>query len=169
MCYDRYMKNIFTKENILTAIGILIVVVSVMYAPSSKKKDIQESVSVPSVENATSSVGIANPASQVCVAYGYRLEIRKDNGGGEVGYCIFPDGKECEEWQFFRDECGKERKIGQLEQMPGFGENPVQIPNEKKYAGCPKWVDCMPKIGPNGREDNCIVPPECEGYTGRAY
>ena len=161
---------IFTKENILTAIGIIIVVTSVIYAPSSQKKDIQKSATIiPSVENTTSSVGIANPASQVCLAYGYKLEIRKDESGGEVGYCVFPDGKECEEWQFFRNECGKERKVGQLEQMPRFGENPVGILDEKKYAGCPKWVDCMPKIGPNGRENTCVIPPECEGYTGRAY
>ncbi|MEW6617355.1 MAG: DUF333 domain-containing protein [Patescibacteria group bacterium] len=164
------MKNVFTKENILTAVGLIIVVASIVYAPSLQKKDIQKNETIPSSGNTTSSnVGIANPASQVCVAYGYKLEIRKDESGGEVGYCVFPDGKECEEWQFFRNECGKDKKGGELEQMPGFGENPVQIPNEKKYAGCPKWVDCMPKIGPSGREDTCIVPPECEGYTERAF
>jgi|GEM_PF-2199724 len=164
------MSKLFTKENLLTAVGVIIVVVSIIYAPSSLKKNTQKNENIPSIEYATSSdAGIANPASQVCEAYGYKIEIRRDEGGGEVGYCIFPDGKECEEWQFFRDECGKEQKVGKLEQMPGFGGNPVEIPDKKKYAGCPKWVDCMPKIGPNGREDTCVIPPECEGYTGRAY
>jgi putative hemolysin len=24
---------------------------------------------------------------------------------GVIGVCIVPDGSECEEWEFFRDEC----------------------------------------------------------------
>jgi inhibitor of cysteine peptidase len=45
-----------------------------------------------------------NPASQLCVDRGYQSEIR-DEAGGQVGYCLFPDGSECEEWAFFRGEC----------------------------------------------------------------
>lgn len=48
--------------------------------------------------------GMANPASQFCVEQGYQSEIR-DEAGGQVGYCLFPDGSECEEWAFFRGEC----------------------------------------------------------------
>ena len=48
--------------------------------------------------------GIANPASQFCVDRGYQSEIR-DEAGGQVGYCLFPDGSECEEWAFYRGEC----------------------------------------------------------------
>ena len=51
-----------------------------------------------------SPVGMPNPASQYCVEQGYQLEIR-DEAGGQVGYCIFPDGSECEEWAFYRGEC----------------------------------------------------------------
>jgi uncharacterized protein len=49
-------------------------------------------------------VGMANPASVFCEEQGGRLEIR-DESGGQVGYCLFPDGSECEEWAFFRGEC----------------------------------------------------------------
>ena len=49
---------------------------------------------------------IANPASEYCVEKGGAIEIRKDLQG-EVGYCIFEDGKECEEWAFFNNECSK--------------------------------------------------------------
>jgi Tol biopolymer transport system component len=45
-----------------------------------------------------------NPASKFCVEQGYRSEIR-DEAGGQVGYCLFPDGSECEEWAFYRGEC----------------------------------------------------------------
>jgi len=49
-------------------------------------------------------IGMANPASVYCEEQGGRLEIR-DEEGGQAGYCIFPDGSECEEWAFFRGEC----------------------------------------------------------------
>jgi putative hemolysin len=48
--------------------------------------------------------GMANPASQFCVGQGYQSEIR-DGADGQVGYCLFPDGSECEEWAFYRGEC----------------------------------------------------------------
>ena len=48
---------------------------------------------------------MANPASQHCVDEGYKWEIRTE-AGGEVGYCLFDDGSECEEWAFYRNECG---------------------------------------------------------------
>ncbi len=47
---------------------------------------------------------MANPASKFCADQGFKVEIRTE-AGGEVGYCLFPDGSECEEWAFFRGEC----------------------------------------------------------------
>jgi putative hemolysin len=47
---------------------------------------------------------LANPASVFCEEHAGRVEIR-DTDGGEVGWCVFPDGRECEEWAFFRGEC----------------------------------------------------------------
>jgi putative hemolysin len=49
--------------------------------------------------------GLPNPASKYCVDQGYELEIRTDEAGNQYGVCIFPDGSECEEWEFFRGEC----------------------------------------------------------------
>lgn len=57
---------------------------------------------------AAEKVEMANPASVFCVESGYTLEIRTNPHGGQYGVCIFPDKKECEEWAFFRNECGKE-------------------------------------------------------------
>jgi inhibitor of cysteine peptidase len=37
---------------------------------------------------------------------GYQLEIRTAADGGQTGYCLFPDGTECEEWAYHRNECG---------------------------------------------------------------
>ena len=47
-----------------------------------------------------------NPASVHCQEKGHKLEIRTDVDGSQVGVCVFPDGTECEEWAYFRDECG---------------------------------------------------------------
>ncbi len=49
--------------------------------------------------------GLANPASVYCEEQGYKLEIRTDEQGS-YGVCLFPDGSECDEWAFFRGECG---------------------------------------------------------------
>jgi putative hemolysin len=63
--------------------------------------------------------GMPNPASEFCVEQGYELEIR-DEAGGQVGYCLFPDGSECEEWAFYRGECA----------LPTEGQaTPVQLAN----------------------------------------
>jgi putative hemolysin len=49
--------------------------------------------------------GLPNPASVFCEEHGGRLDIRTEASGGQVGICIFPDGSECEEWAFLRNEC----------------------------------------------------------------
>ncbi len=49
--------------------------------------------------------GLANPASVYCVEQGGTVEIRTQDDGSQVGYCIFDDGSECEEWAYYRDEC----------------------------------------------------------------
>lgn len=60
-------------------------------------------VSVPA-PTTTAPSGIANPASENCVKQGGTVDIRKE-AAGEVGYCRFADGSECEEWALLRGEC----------------------------------------------------------------
>lgn len=52
--------------------------------------------------------GLPNPASVYCENCGYTLQIREDEFGNQYGVCIFPDSSECEEWAFYREECGQE-------------------------------------------------------------
>lgn len=63
----------------------------------------------PTPENDTfeSPVGLPNPASVHCEEQGYTIEMREE-AGGTAGYCIFPNGSECEEWAYFRGECEPE-------------------------------------------------------------
>jgi putative hemolysin len=49
---------------------------------------------------------MANPASVYCEEQGNKLEIRTAADGSQSGLCIFPDGSECDEWAYFRGECG---------------------------------------------------------------
>jgi putative hemolysin len=49
---------------------------------------------------------MANPASVFCEENGYKLEIRTIADGSQSGVCVFPDGSECDEWAYFRGECG---------------------------------------------------------------
>jgi putative hemolysin len=45
---------------------------------------------------------VANPASVFCVEQGGEVEI-VDEEGGQVGYCLLPDGTRVEEWEYFRE------------------------------------------------------------------
>ena len=50
-----------------------------------------------------------NPASVNCAKKGGKLQIKKDSRGNEYGACIFPNGRECEEWAYFRGQCSPEK------------------------------------------------------------
>jgi len=54
----------------------------------------------PVVEDERGSVGPGNPATYYCVELGYKAPA----GGSD---CIFPDGTSCEQWAFWRAECGQ--------------------------------------------------------------
>jgi putative hemolysin len=76
---------------------------------------------------ATSSpqTNLPNPASVYCEQQGYRLEIRSAADGSQNGFCVFPDGSECEEWAFFRGECGP---TGQTTPTSSATEIPTPLP-----------------------------------------
>lgn len=52
--------------------------------------------------------GMPNPASVYCEQQGNKLEIHTAEDGSQSGVCIFPDGNTCDEWAYFRGECGLE-------------------------------------------------------------
>jgi putative hemolysin len=53
-----------------------------------------------------SQVNMPNPASVYCTQKGYKLEIRTAADGSQSGICVFPDGSTCDEWAYYRGECG---------------------------------------------------------------
>ncbi len=50
--------------------------------------------------------GMPNPASVYCTQKGNKLEIHTAADGSQNGICVFPDGSTCDEWAYFRGECG---------------------------------------------------------------
>lgn len=53
-----------------------------------------------------SQANIPNPASVYCTEQGNKLEIVTAADGSQSGMCIFPDGSTCDEWAYYRGECG---------------------------------------------------------------
>jgi putative hemolysin len=51
-------------------------------------------------------VNMPNPASVYCEQNGNKLEIRTAADGTQSGICVFPDGSTCDEWAYYRGECG---------------------------------------------------------------
>jgi putative hemolysin len=47
---------------------------------------------------------VANPASVYCEEQGGTVEI-VETDDGQVGVCVLDDGRECEEWAYYRGEC----------------------------------------------------------------
>ncbi|NMB48817.1 DUF333 domain-containing protein [Candidatus Kuenenbacteria bacterium] len=65
----------------------------------------------PDNSNTNADVSLANPASKYCLEHDGQVEMKKDETGGEYGICVFGNGDECEEWQYFRSECQPGIKI----------------------------------------------------------
>jgi len=63
----------------------------------------EEVVTVPATPG---DIELPNPAAAYCEEQGYTLETRTSADGGQYSVCVFPDGSECEEWAFYRGECG---------------------------------------------------------------
>ena len=54
----------------------------------------------------TPQVNMPNPASVYCKEQGNKHKIQIAADGSQNGICVFPDGSECDEWAYFRGECG---------------------------------------------------------------
>ncbi len=94
-------KNISEKKKAIGFFIIVAVLTGVAMGCTDGKNTKEESVQ-------TTDVQIANPAATFCINQNKdnKYEIRKNQDGSETGYCIFPNGKECIDWLYFRGECG---------------------------------------------------------------
>jgi C1A family cysteine protease len=113
----------------LTVVLVLsLLITCVAYAVSLTVSGYQEEFSQPRLEGASEcqteaaavfnqqdnadkgsgETGSADPAALYCQKLGYKYEIREDDKGNQYGVCVFPDGSECNAWDFFKGSCGGE-------------------------------------------------------------
>ena len=74
----------------------------------------------------TPQAGMPNPASVYCTQKGNRSEIRTAADGSQNGVCVFPDGSTCDEWAYFRGECGP---AAQKSPTPAIAVEPTAKPS----------------------------------------
>ena len=118
------------------------------------------------VPTPTPDTGLANPASVYCEEQGYTLESRTDENGA-YGVCIFPGGSECEEWAYFRGECGPAAEEGEPTEMPTDATVQVPDPTRARDAALDYVFDrygeaVFPPPGANWTEENVTA----EGLVG---
>lgn len=111
---------------ILAAIAILLSAGCAGYYRAAPKQAKNETNNSSPGENRSIDVGLANPASVYCIDNGYRNEIRTNPDGSQTGYCVFPNGRECEEWEFLRGKCTDADSF-EIVESPGFVMNPKEI------------------------------------------
>jgi putative hemolysin len=108
----------------------------------------------------TDAAGLPNPAAAHCQEQGYRHEIRTAADGSQAGVCIFSDGSECDEWAFFRGECGPTRSLTRLAAASVWLDKTHFEPREEIQVHfvtpdtfpSDAWVGIVPSYVPHGRE-----------------
>ncbi len=102
------------NKNLFLAVFILMAALVTSGCGEGKQEESSKSNQAQKEENQQelNKQELKNPASVYCVEHGGKLEIRS-NKFGEVGYCVFDDGSECEEWSFYQGECQKGEKKGE--------------------------------------------------------
>ncbi|NHH97077.1 hypothetical protein DYY66_1346 [Candidatus Nitrosotalea sp. FS] len=76
----------------------------------------------------TNSTTIANPASVYCVNHGGKLDIRTTSSG-QTGICVFSNGYECDEWNYFKGECSPVTMSGGVNSTMSSNINSTAITN----------------------------------------
>ncbi len=76
----------------------------------------------------TPAANLANPASVYCEQNGGKLDIRSDAAGNQSGVCLFPDGSQCDEWAYLRNECSPGQFTSQPSQVISGAWKTFHIP-----------------------------------------
>ena len=111
--------------------------------------------------------GIANPAAVFCEKQGYKLEMRTDPGGNQYGVCIFADGSECDEWAYYRGECGPagqdsatENKAVEAAKIKLAGELNIEASQIMVFSFNPTtWPDSCLGLASEGEACNMVETP----------
>jgi putative hemolysin len=59
-------------------------------------------------EDERGSVGVPPPAAKYCTDLGYSESFpQSESDASSDALCVFPDGTSCDEWAFYRAQCGQ--------------------------------------------------------------
>ncbi|MBW7955343.1 DUF333 domain-containing protein [Patescibacteria group bacterium] len=105
-----------TNKALLLFGGLFVIIILVIFAAyldlrkahlrrSPAPAEFQDQTLLSASPSPDAVVGLANPASQNCVAKGGSTVIQKRGDGGEYGLCMFEDGYACEEWALMNNDC----------------------------------------------------------------
>jgi putative hemolysin len=115
---------------------------------------------------AASQAALPNPASEFCETSGGSLEIRTAADGSQTGVCVFADGSECEEWVYFRGECGPGGAPGAqaapaIETVSALPLTVLTLKNSMYHS--PDWGDFQLVEGV------FLRPPQAPGESAEIY
>jgi putative hemolysin len=66
-----------------------------------------ECPAAPTPAATTPGAGIANPSATYCVLQNNTYQIVTNPDGSQAGNCVFPSGKACDGWAYYRGECNE--------------------------------------------------------------
>jgi putative hemolysin len=98
--------------------------------------------------------GIPNPASIYCTEQGNKLEIRTADDGSQSGVCIFPDGSTCDEWAYYRGECGTVTPVVSVEATASPGNEPGSFVSPGTAEEIANWWGVIISTEPGAQYDD---------------
>ena len=101
---------------------------------------------------------LPNPASVYCEEQGNVLEIQTAEDGSQTGVCQFPDGSECEEWAFFRQECALPARMHRYRSPPESPPPRILLKSPPRSR-----IHLCMKVGGNTPIPNMVFPSCCLG------
>lgn len=81
---------------------------------------------------------LPNPAAINCVNNGWTSLTRTNSDGSYYGVCVLPNGLTCEEWSYYRRECGESNRVScTAEYSPVCGVVPTSVSCNSALQVCP--------------------------------
>jgi putative hemolysin len=145
------------------ALLVVVIALGTMLATACGAQPTPDTVSTPlpatgaTEKTFESPLDMPNPASKFCRDQGFQLELRTD-ASGTTGYCVFPDGSECEEWAYYRGECGP---------ADATLDSPLGLPNPASAYCEEQGYTLEMRTEANGTTGYCVFADatECEEWA----
>ncbi|MFH0819702.1 MAG: DUF333 domain-containing protein [bacterium] len=146
----------------LIIILILVITIGVFVWQARKKQQGTSNIDTGQVseqaDNYQNSTQIANPASVYCEQNGGKSEILKNENSEPKGFCIFPDGVVCEEWQNYRGEC-------RLRDVKKVDTTNWKLYRSDKYGFEFRYPEECGQVQVSESENDCGPRYNCTGKT----